>query len=218
MSELKKYTDELFENDCRIINRSCRNVLGSSISKELRAEHDFYATPLIATEKLIDTVKFDKDVGIYDPCVGKGHILKPFRDRGFVVRGTDIVARHDLWNKSVIYDGACNFLNYDKKIDENVVTNPPYKLAFEFVEHAIGLLATGRQLCALLKIQFLETRRRYEFFKKYPPKYICVFSDRISCIPGGCVENAIGGAMCFAWFVWQKDFSCEPVVKWLTLE
>ena len=29
MSELKKYTDELFENDCRIIDRSCINVLGS---------------------------------------------------------------------------------------------------------------------------------------------------------------------------------------------
>lgn len=124
MSNLKAM-DELFDNDCRIIDRSCRNVLGVSISNGRRQEYDFYATPLVATEKLIDTVKFDKAIGIYDPCVGKGHILKPFRDRGFAVRGTDIVARHDLWDKSIIYDGGCNFLNYNKKINENVVINPP---------------------------------------------------------------------------------------------
>ena len=32
-----------------------------------------------------------------------------------------------------------------------------------------------------LKVQFLEGKRRKEFFKKFPPKVVYVFSERIMC-------------------------------------
>ena len=65
----------------------------------------------------------------------------------------------------------------------------------------------------LLKIQFLETKKRRELFNKYPPKYIYVFSERIECGKNGIFTG--GSAICFAWYVWEKDFKGDTIIKWI---
>ena len=57
----------------------------------------------------------------------------------------------------------------------DIVTNPPYSLAKEFVEHALDISNDGCKVAMFLKIQFLEGKSRRELFKKYPPKTICQF-------------------------------------------
>lgn len=54
--------------------------------------------------------------------------------------------------------------------DGDIITNPPYGLATEFAEHAMNIITDGHKVAMFLKIQFLETQKRYELFKKYPPK------------------------------------------------
>ena len=68
-------------------------ILGGANHDTVREEDDFYATPTMAVQKLIDEFgpALSCNKHVWDPCVGKGHILKPFRDAGYTVEGTDLI-------------------------------------------------------------------------------------------------------------------------------
>ena len=62
--------------------------------------------------------------------------------------------------------------------DMDIITNPPYKYAKEFVLKALDILHFGCRCYMFLKLTFLEGKTRYnELFKKFPPKSIYVFSE-----------------------------------------
>lgn len=63
----------------------------------------------------------------------------------------------------------------------------------------------------------METSKRLEMFKKYPPKFIYVFSDRINCAKNGDFEKESenGGAVCYCWYIWQKGFNGKPTLDWI---
>ena len=193
-------------------------ILGGANHDTVREDEDFYATPTMAVQKLINAFgsELSRDKCILDPCVGKGHILKPFRDAGYTVEGTDLIERNDLWDSSIVYPGEHDFLKRSEPIkDSNIVTNPPYKICLDFAKKGMELLDNGLYMCMLLKIQFLETKARYEFFKQYPPKYIYVFVNRIGCIPGGETDENKSSAICYAWYIWQKGYAGDPMVRWI---
>ncbi len=190
------------------------NLAGMSTTRE-RVQDDYYATPYQATEMLLDEVKF---VGNFlEPCVGGGHIVdvikKYYPDE--CVYGVDLVDRG--YPNTLVAD----FLKHDflgQKFD-NVVTNPPYSLAQEFLEKSMEVVNDGGKIAMFLKIQFLEGAKRREMFKKYPPKYIYVFSKRQNPWRNGSPVDEKGkpwsSTICFAWFVWEKGFTGEPIVRWL---
>ena len=190
------------------------NLAGMSTTRE-RVECDYYATPYQATEMLLDEVKFSGN--FLEPCVGGGHIVdvikKYYPDE--CVYGVDLVDRG--YPNTLVAD----FLKHDflgQKFD-NVVTNPPYSLAQEFLEKSMEVVNDGGKIAMFLKIQFLEGAKRREMFKKYPPKYIYVFSKRQNPWRNGSPVDEKGkpwsSTMCFAWFVWEKGFTGEPIVRWL---
>ena len=96
----------------------------------------------------------------------------------------------------------------------DIITNPPYSIATEFVEHALDISMDSVKVAMLLKIQFLETKKRLALFRKYPPKFIYVFTNRIACAKNGNF-NGESSAVCYAWFVWKKGSISEPVVRWI---
>lgn len=102
-----------------------------------------------------------------------------------------------------------------KGISCDILTNPPYKFAKEFVLKALELVGQGHKVFMFLKLTFLEGKARYdEIFSKYPPKTVYVFIKRISCIKNN--EGEFGkGAVCYVWFVWEKGFVGETAVKWI---
>ena len=66
-----------------------------------------------------------------------------------------------------------------------------------------------------LKIQFLETKKRWELlFKEHPPKKVCVFVKRINCFRNDDRSNR-QSAVCYAWFIWDKCYDGETVVEWI---
>ena len=190
------------------------SLAGMSTTRE-RVQDDYYATPYQATEMLLDEVKFNGN--FLEPCVGGGHIVdvikKYYPDE--CVYGVDLVDRG--YPNTLVTD----FLKHDflgQKFD-NVVTNPPYSLAQEFLEKSMEVVNDGGKIAMFLKIQFLEGAKRREMFKKYPPKYIYVFSKRQNPWRNGSPVDEKGkpwsSTMCFAWFVWEKGFTGEPIVRWL---
>ncbi len=190
------------------------SLAGTSTTRE-RANYDYYATPYQATEMLLDEVKFSGN--FLEPCVGGGHIVdvikRYYPDE--CVYGVDLVDRG--YPNTLVAD----FLKHDflgQKFD-NVVTNPPFSLAQEFLEKSMEVVNDGGKIAMFLKIQFLEGAKRREMFKKYPPKYIYVFVKRQAPWNNGSPVDEKGkpwsSTMCFAWFVWEKGFTGEPIVRWL---
>ena len=66
-----------------------------------------------------------------------------------------------------------------------------------------------------LRILFLEGKKRRTLFEKSPPKKIYVSSSRIVCAKNGEFDKQIGGVQAYAWFVWEKDFTGDPIIRWL---
>lgn len=184
-----------------------------------RAENDFYATDPKAVEKLIDSLY--KDGVCYslkkclEPSVGTGNICKMFdwAQRNWTC--LDVVDRG--YPNTIMQD----YLTWqtDDEFDF-IITNPPYTLASEFIEKSISLLNSYGMCCMYLKLQFLEGVKRKELFDKYPPKYIYVFRSRMATWKNGLEKNPDTGkkwaeTIAFAWFVWVKGSTTEPVIRWI---
>lgn len=94
----------------------------------------------------------------------------------------------------------------------NIVTNPPYKLAQEFIEHA--LKCADKKVIMLLKLNFLEGQKRYNLFKETPLKTVYVFSKRLSFDKGD--EKGKGnGLLAYAWYVWEQGYKGSPTIEWI---
>ncbi len=101
----------------------------------------------------------------------------------------------------------------------DILTNPPYKYAKEFVLKALDLLPAGGRCYMFLKLTFLEGRaRRRLLFDRTPPRTLYVFSDRMFCAKNGAFDamrEMGGGAVAYAWYVWEQGWHGDTVIKWI---
>lgn len=179
----------------------------SNHSDKDRAESDYYATSPKAVEILLEYERFYQN--IWEPAVGGGHIAEVLKDRGYTVRCSDIVDRG--------YGGTemLDFLSVSEPWEGDIITNPPYSHAKEFVEKSLELIPPGYKVAMFLKLTFLEGSGRKPMFKNTPPRWIYVFSSRIGCARNGNEEDFKGGAVAYAWYVWVKGFKGMPQVLWV---
>ena len=208
---LRTKLNKKWRNGIMVVLQGCA-LAGSSLTRK-RIENDYYATPYESTRALLDIEKFEGD--FIEPCVGGGHIveiLKEYYPNSKII-GVDLV---DRGYKDTI---VSNYFDYTFNGDFNVVTNPPYSLAQEFLEHSMEQIQEGKKVAMFLKIQFLEGNKRKELFKKYPPKIIHVFSKRQNPWRNGSNVDEKGkpwsSTMCFAWFVWEKGYKGQPIINWI---
>jgi len=167
-----------------------------------RQKHDYYATDPIAAEYLMSLESFRN---ILEPACGQGHLAKVFEQHGYKVNCSDLIFRG--------YGSKKNFFDL-KKWNGDIITNPPYKYAREFVEHAMNIVPTRSKVAMFLKLSFLESIKRKKLFEKYPPKTVYVSSSRIICAKNGDFKTFNQSAIAYAWFVWQKGYKGKTVVKW----
>lgn len=195
-------------------NKSTYVMLGASNhSDKERQNDDYYATDPHALELFLNSFKRDGvkiHKYIWECACGEGHLSNILEKNGYVTTNTDLVDRGYKNNFQQL-----DFLTTDTIFDGDILTNPPYKYAREFVEHALDILKDGYYCIMLLKIQFLEGQARLNLFKKYPPKYVYVNSARQICAMNGKFDKYKSTAICYCWFVWQKGFKGEPVIRWI---
>lgn len=182
----------------------------SNHTEDERSENDFYATPPLAVKHLLDIENFDNN--IWEPACGMNHITNELRNRGYNVKCSDIVKMIDDPYIEII-----DFLNYSGKWNGDIITNPPFKYAKEFVERALEVVNNRAKVCMFLKLQFLEGTKRIKLFEKNPPKIIYVASKRYGCSKDGKFNNDgnIGSAICYCWYIWEKGFKGDPIIKWI---
>ena len=188
-------------------NSIFKTLGASSHTDEEREVNDYYATDPVAIDKLL-TVEDPYPI-IWECACGEGHLSERLKKKGFTVFSSDIIDRG--YPKTQVID----FLTAKQSCICDILTNPPYKYAKEFVLKALELLNPDRKVYMLLKLTFLEGKARYiDLFSRYPPKTIYVFSERISCVKNG--EGEFNhGAVCYAWFVWEKGFTGTTEIKWI---
>ena len=145
----------------------------------MRRANDFYPTPKECYENLpIDWSQFKTAL---EPCKGDGRIVSFLENKGVVVDWCEIKEGKD-------------FFDYNGEVDL-IFTNPPYSLAQEFIEHS---MSCARTVIMLLRINFLGTKKRFEFWQQFPPDGMFILSKRPSFMNNGKRE-----ATEYAWYVWS---------------
>ena len=200
------------------------SITGTSTKRE-RIVDDYYATPPEATNALLDNFGLNGCNSIYEPACGEGHISKEIKKWFEKIKSSCQIFSSDIVDRGYGY-GNMDFLKMPEcnnwlfrgasKVD-CILTNPPFKLAKEFIEKALRL--SNKYVIMFAKIQLLEGIGRKELFEKYPPKYIYVFRNRINPLRNGSPVDEKGkpwaSTMCFAWFIWEIGFKGEPTIRWL---
>lgn len=184
----------------------------SSHTEHDRAEHDYYSTDPKALEIFLDKIKEDNITlhnKIWESACGEGHLSRVLENRGYQVFSSDLVDRG--------FGKVQDFLNYENqnKLSVDILTNPPYNKAQEFVEKALDVIQDGYYVVMFLKIQFLEGKERRKLFDKYPPKYVYVNSARQICYLNGDMSKKMSSATCYCWYVWEKGWKGEPIIRWI---
>lgn len=196
---------------------SVRKTLGASNHTENEREaDDYYATDPIVIDKLLAVETPNNR--IWECACGGGHLSERLTDRGFEVYSTDI--RYRGYKSSISQD----FLTATKSDvpfigGYDILTNPPYKYAKEFVLKSLELIREECKCYMFLKLTFLEGKRRYiELYKQTPPCRIYVFSERVLCAKNAefdRMRQGGGSAVAYAWFVWQKGYTGATQVQWI---
>lgn len=189
--------------------QSVFKTLGSSHhSEDDREINDYYATEPRAAKLLLELEDF---TNVWEPACGEGHLSKVFMEAGIATRSSDLINRG-------FGEGGVDFLGIDiQEWNGDIITNPPYIYASEFVMKALSIIPEGRKVAMFLKITFMEGKGRKHLFQNFPPKTIYVSSSRMNCAKNGDFSQyrvSGGSAVAYAWYIWEKGFKGTTQLKW----
>lgn len=167
----------------------------SSNNTGKRKKSDFYETPYSLTKLLLEKESLIGNV--LEPACGNGAIVK-------------------VIGNCVAYDKEIDFLKEIHQFD-TIITNPPYSLAQEFILKAKEI--AQQKIVFLLPLSYLHGKKRYDQIwtdKKFPLARIYVFT-RYPLLGEKLREDGKHntGMMVYAWYIWEKNYSGEPIIKWL---
>jgi hypothetical protein len=174
-----------------------RIIAGTGCAPLSERGNDLYETPPVAVHALLRVEPLPKVV--WEPSCGPGSIVNVLRNAGHTVFARDLVdygcpdsrSRVDFLMERSVPDGV-----------EAIVTNPPFKLAGEFVSHALALGV--RKVVMLLRIQFVESDKRSSILDDGSWARIYPFSNRLPMMHrAGWEGPKAPSAMTFAWFIWE---------------
>lgn len=182
-----------------------KTIGASNHTDHERGDADYYATEPAATDWLCQLETFSNP--ILEPACGEGHISKQLIQHGY-----DVISR-DLKDRG--YGEIKDFLFFnDEKWPGDIITNPPYAMAQQFVEKALEIIDNGHKVAMFLKLTFLEGKGRAELFNFAPPIRIWVSRSRLKCAMNGDFESIGSSATAYAWFIWEKGFTGHPEIRW----
>lgn len=181
-----------------------------------RQENDFYATDPQTTNLFLN--EFLKEHAlegdILECACGQGHMAKVLKT---VVKEGKSVICTDLIDRGY-GQGGVDFLTHDyKRTFNTVITNPPFSLAQQFIER--GLEIADKYVIMLCRVQLLEGVKRKDLFENTPLKYVYVHTSRQAPWKDGNSTDSNGKkwstTMCLAWFVWDKEYTGSPIIRWV---
>jgi len=165
-----------------------------------RIESDFYATPKDCVQNFID--HYGSINGrVLEPSAGNGNIVEVVKRNGKNTVTSVELRSEEADNLRAVSDKVIisDFLKFetDDKFDF-IIGNPPYYLAQEFLEKCFEIADKNTRIIMLLRTNFLESKKRCEFWQKHPVNGLYVLSKRPSFTGKGT------DATSYSWFVWDE--------------
>src|SRR6516165_7187321 len=161
---------------------------------------DRYPTPRIATESLLSAEPDLLGARVWEPAAGTGNIAAVLRDHRIPTVASDVAQfGFDL-------HFVDDFLKQERPPNgcRTIITNPPYRLAAEFAEHALDLVP---DVFLLLRLAFLESVGRTDLLENSGLRRVLVFRRRL---PRMHRQNWDGpkasSSMAFGWFAWRRNY------------
>lgn len=170
-----------------------------------RERDDFYPTPPEGTQALLSVEQFHGS--IWEPACGDGAMSRELEAAGHQVISTDLIDRgYGTPNVDFLLDWQTDA--------DNIVTNPPFKHAEQFVRHALN--RAPAKVAMLCRLSWLEGQARRRLFVGTPLARVWVFSTRLRMQRGRQMEpGESGGMIAFAWYVWERGHVGAPALGWL---
>jgi hypothetical protein len=171
-------------------------------------QSDLYETPECATLALLRAESLPRR--IWEPACGRGAIVNILRAHGHEVVASDLVD----YGVPVTCPGYRNvdFLTKRRAPEgtQAILTNPPFKLANEFVEHALELCPL---VIMLLRLAFLESERRTRILESGTLARVHIFRRRLPMMHRHNWDGPkASSGMAFAWYVWSRDHGGPPTL------
>ena len=167
--------------------------------KRIRA--DFYQTPVSVIKNFLAHHKVQSG-NILDPSAGSGNFAKAIKSMGYTNPITSIEIRREEYETLKQFGGVFieDFLNWhpDKEY-KTIITNPPYSIALDFLKKSFEIAGATTEIIMLLRLAFLESKKRFNFWQHHPVNRLYVLSRRPSFTEGGTDATA------YAWFVWDNS-------------
>ncbi len=176
-------------------NFSCNNT-------GKRKKSDFYETPYSMSRQFL-MAESQLSGTILEPSCGNGAIVRVLKEFNFNVVAKDLAQGQDFLEETERFDG--------------IITNPPFSLAFEFIQKCKTLTD---YFALLLPLNYLHGKQRYDHIYcdgSFPLSRIYVFT-RYPLLGENLREDGKyhTGMMVYAWFVWDRNSTnIEPVIRWL---
>ncbi|MHB0769847.1 class I SAM-dependent methyltransferase [Bradyrhizobium sp. 1.29L] len=172
---------------------------------------DNFPTPPWATRALMEHVIADagpfRKLSCLEPACGAGHMARPLKEYFGKVKASDIHAYG--------YGSVADFLSAPIQAGsvDWVITNPPFRLAEDFIKRARIVARHG--VAILARTVFLESVGRYrEIFEQSPPAKFAQFTERVPMVKGRLDAKA-STATGYAWIVWEKREAEAPRLMWV---
>lgn len=182
---------------------------------------DFYTSPPDFVQHALKYL--DHGEILWEPSVGTGKVARLLEDQGFSVCTSDI---HDyrFVNRRGFPTEVVDFFKTEElpylfygEFASTIITNPPYKQAQKYVEHALHLLrgTKGGKVIMLLRLDFLTSQARGKFFSTVGQlKHVDIFSYRIKCLKDD-IDDGASSAVNYAIFVWEVGYLYQPQISWI---
>ena len=155
---------------------------------------DAYYTPRDLAAFLVGLLPIQSHELVLEPSAGGGSFVVALIQKTNEVVAIDL--NPDAPALKMVGSAACDFLEvFPPNPPDWIIGNPPYFNALDHVEHALN--CTDRHVCFLLRLGFLESKRRASFWKKNPCRKVFVLAERPS-FTGGKTDSSA-----YAFFWWD---------------
>lgn len=184
------------------------NIVWSSRSDWTdRHKEDYYATDKRAISDLAKFINIKWIV--WENACWEWNLSKELEKLDWVYKvfSTDLVDRG--YNKM---DIVLDFLNSNNPVKVDwIITNPPYKHWKQWIEKSLKYTPN---VAMLMKLVFLESADRYEFFKTSWLKKVLVYSKRLWVYKDN-IKTKNSWLVAYAWFIFERWYKWKPEIDWI---
>lgn len=162
---------------------------------------DFFPTPPWATRALCEYIGSHihnlRESTCWEPACGTGDMARPLAEYFTWVHASDVAQLGFGEVDDFLFPGPSRVFHW-------IITNPPFRLAEQFVKRAIPQAQYG--VAMFVRTVFLESVGRFDgLFSVHRPKVILQFAERVPIHKGKLTATG-STATSYCWVIWLAPY------------